>query len=130
MERHDLVGTAIGTGTALVLLLVVLGLGRLIGGAPIEGTAALLVVVGIFAATLFGGYVTARNVTGRPIFLGSMSGLATFVIAQLVVSLVRGEPPNPVGAVVFAMLFMSLGAIGGFLPALLGTAAPPPEDPA
>jgi putative membrane protein (TIGR04086 family) len=129
MARHDLVGTAIGTGTALVLVLAVVGAGRLIGGDPIEGTARLLVVVGIFAATVFGGYVTARNVTTRPIFLGSMSGLATFVLAQLVVSTVRAEPPNPVGAVVFAMLFMSLGAIGGFLPAVLGTAGPSPEDP-
>jgi putative membrane protein (TIGR04086 family) len=129
MEGRDLVGTAIGTGTSLVLVLVVLVVGRLLGGDPIEGASALLVVVGVFTATLFGGYVTGRNVGDRPITWGALSGLATFVVAQVTVSLVRGEAPNVVGAIVFAMLFSSLGAIGGFLPAVLGTAARPPEEP-
>lgn len=129
MDRHDLAGVATGAGTSLVLIAVVAGLARLVGGDDVEGTTALLVVVGIFGAALFGGYVAARNVVDRPIFLGSMAGLATFVVAQLVYSLLRGQAPNAVGVVVFALLFMSLGAIGGFLPALLGTTARPPEDP-
>lgn len=129
MAGRDLAGTAIGTGTSLVLILVVLAAGRLLGGGSLEGGSALVVVVGIFAATLFGGYVTGRNVVERPITFGALSGLATFVVAQVTVSLARGEAPNAVGAIVFAMLFTSLGAIGGFLPTVLGTAARPPEEP-
>lgn len=128
VDRHDLIGVVIGAATALVLIGVVAGVAVLVTD-ELEGTAALLVVLGIFAATLFGGYVAARNVGDRPIFCGSMAALAAFVVAQLVSSLVRGDAPNPVGVVVFALLFMSLGAIGGFLPSLLGTAARPPEDP-
>lgn len=88
----------------------------LLGRTVFEGTglAGVMVAIVLFSAAL-AGYGAARPLPPRPLAHGAAAGLVTFVGAQVVYLLATREVPNPIGLVFGALLFSSLGTIGGYM---------------
>jgi putative membrane protein (TIGR04086 family) len=81
-----------------------------------SGTAMAVVMVGIvFFAGALAGYAAARPMPSHALMHGAAAGLITFVGAQLVYLIIRLEVPNPIGIVLFGLMFSSLGTIGAYV---------------
>ena len=74
------------------------------------------VMVGIvFFSGALAGYAAARPISSNALMHGAAAGLITFVGAQLVYLIVSLEVPNPIGIVLFGLMFSSLGTIGAYV---------------
>jgi putative membrane protein (TIGR04086 family) len=88
------------------------------------GMAGVMVAVVFFAAAL-AGYGAARPRPRRPLTHGALAGGVTFVGAQLVFSIAKGDAPNPIGIVISLLMFASLGTIGAYVAVLRGAQPAP-----
>lgn len=115
MPQLDLPSVLRGAAVALAVIIpavIVVWVADPPAGSSGWGTAYLGVIV---VATLAGSAVAGHRQRATPAVHGAVTALITFVVAQLLASVVRGEVPNPLGLLFFALAFMCLGAIGGVL---------------
>jgi putative membrane protein (TIGR04086 family) len=81
-----------------------------------SGSAMAVVMIGIvFFAGALAGYAAARPMPSHALMHGAAAGLITFVGAQLVYLISTLEIPNPIGIVLFGLMFSSLGTIGAYV---------------
>ena len=110
---------AIGRG-AVVDLAVLVPLVLLYAGAravDAGGTGTVLIVAATVVAPLAGGFTAGRRQLHAPLTNGAAaSGLAViaYVAFRLADAAVRGSGLHPASVVVFVMLSVTLGLIGGF----------------
>ncbi|CAM8631324.1 Protein of unknown function DUF3792, transmembrane [Acidimicrobiia bacterium] len=69
----------------------------------------------VFFAGALAGYAAARPMPSHALMHGAAAGLITFVGAQLVYLIGTLEIPNPIGIVLFGLMFSSLGTIGAYV---------------
>ena len=74
------------------------------------------VMVGIvFFAGALAGYGAARPQPPNALAHGAIAGVLTFVGAQLVYIVATRDLSNPLGIIMFALVFASLGTIGAMI---------------
>ncbi|MFM8860915.1 MAG: TIGR04086 family membrane protein [Acidimicrobiia bacterium] len=74
------------------------------------------VMVGvIFFAGALAGYGAARPQPPNALAHGALAGVITFLGAQLVYLLATRDLSNPLGIILFALVFASLGTIGAMV---------------
>ena len=76
--------------------------------------AGVMVAVVFFAGAL-AGYGAARPQPRNALAHGAAAGVLTFVGAQLVYLIATRNFSNPLGMILFALVFASLGTIGAFV---------------
>jgi putative membrane protein (TIGR04086 family) len=119
VSRLNVPAILAGAGVALAVIVPVVVIARLL--VDDAGTTARYLFGGlILASTMGGAIVTGRLERSTPFLHGALTGLSIFVVAQLVSSAVAASIPNPVALVFFALVFMSLGTIGGFIAGFVG----------
>jgi putative membrane protein (TIGR04086 family) len=105
-----------GAATALAMIIpMVIVVRLLVGDDDVDTTWQYLFAAFILVATVIGTAVTGRHERSAPFTHGAIAGAATFLVAQILSSLVQGDLPNVLALVFFTVAFMCLGAIGGFL---------------
>jgi putative membrane protein (TIGR04086 family) len=116
VSRLDTSAILVGAGSALAVIVPVVVIARLVVvDDDVGATGQYLFAALILTCTLAGSIVAGRREPSAPFLHGALAGLLVFVVAQVVSSIVAGEFPNPVAFVFFALVFMCLGAIGGFV---------------
>ena len=82
-----------------------------------SGAGALggLIVAVLMVSGLFVGFAGGRLAPGRRLTHAAIAAVMLFVGIQITYSVVRGSAPNPIGFVYTALLFASLGTLGGVL---------------
>jgi putative membrane protein (TIGR04086 family) len=76
--------------------------------------AAVMLVIVLFAGAL-AGFAAARPRPPLPLRHGALAGVVTFVGAQVVYVVAARQVPHPIGLVLGALLFASLGTIGAYV---------------
>lgn len=116
MSHLDVRAVLHGALTSLVLIVPVVLVARLLAGDDdVSDTWTLLFAGYVLATTLVGAVIAGRRKPETPLVHGAFAALVTFVVAQVISSITRSEIPNLVAVVFFALVFMGLGAIGGFI---------------
>lgn len=122
MSTVNVRAVLIGAGVALALVIPVVLVARVVVGDDDVAAGWQYLFAGyVLLSTLVGAAVAGRREPATPLFHGALAGLVTFVVAQVVSSIARAELPNLFAFVFFAVAFMSLGAIGGFVANAVGT---------
>lgn len=104
-----------GAAVALAIIVPVVLLVRVLDPDNVSSAWGWAYTGVILVATLVGSAVAGHRERETPLLHGAVTGLVTFTAAQVVASLIRGEAPNVIGFLFFAIAFMCLGTIGGFL---------------
>ena len=82
----------------------------------LAGTAFAAVMVGVvFFAGALAGYAAARPRPRNALAHGAAAGVITFLGAQVVYLIATRDFSNPLGMVLFGLVFASLGTIGAFV---------------
>lgn len=76
--------------------------------------AGVMLVIVLFAGAL-AGFAAARPRPPLPLRHGALAGLITFVGAQVVYLVATRQVPHPIGLILGALLFSSLGTIGAYV---------------
>lgn len=76
--------------------------------------AGVMIAVIFFAGAL-AGYAAARPRPQNALAHGAIAGVLTFVGAQLVYLIATRDFSNPIGIILFALVFASLGTIGALV---------------
>lgn len=78
----------------------------------------LLCFLAIMLGFGFAGYAAARHPLPNPLQHAAAAGLLTFAVVQgvvVVIAVVRGDSPSPVGIAFLALLAACTGMLGGLL---------------
>ena len=117
MTRIDLAAVRLGALADLAILSVFIVIFVIARGVGAVGFGTVVTVLASIIPPLAGGFVAGRQQPRAPLTNGAAaaaSAMIAYVIFRVLDAAVRGTALHPASVVIFAMLTVTLGLLGGF----------------